>query len=120
VYRRETKICCDICHAEITFDFYDMCNYPDLDLLCENAGWIHAHIPNPTTISKSAASHVSHICPECIRRVGYIHAFGLTEIALKKFDPQTYNSTCELIWRMGDEYLSFGELVDLTHSKEED
>lgn len=103
MYRHGTKIICNVCQGELQIDPSDFCLKTDSSI-CEQHGWIG--IRN--------RDGINHICLGCIRTVGYAHAFGLAEAALKQFDPQTYGNA-ELVWRVGDERLPYAELVDLTH-----
>ncbi len=95
MYKCTLTICCDVCQSEIKV-------VPELPV--------------------DAVFNVygGHICYGCIRTVGYAHSFDLAEAALKQFDPQTYDNVdnnAELVWQVGDKYLSHSELVDLTHPK---
>lgn len=82
MYRHETKIRCDICQAEFQYLPSGCYAALTLDSRCEDNGWLSIGRPD---------CPVEHVCPECIRIVGYAHSFGLAEAVLKKFDPQTYS-----------------------------
>ena len=119
MYKHETRICCDICQAELTLmssEYYN--SGTNLDILCEQKGWACICVTDPISLPGPDKIYVKHICPECIRIVGYAHSYGLTEIALKKFDPQTYSRTNELTWRIGNSYFTYKELVFMTHEEE--
>jgi len=107
MYKRTKTLCCNACQSELEYSPYEYYySGTNLDVLCAQKGWICDRVSGGSM----------HICPECIRIVGYVHAFGLGEAALKQFDPQTYDDA-ELVWYADDEFLSQSELVELTHCK---
>ena len=106
MYKRTETICCDVCQTELEYLPSDCYSSFSLDYQCKKSGWVvNRHL-----------DHVEHICPKCIRIVGYTHSFGLAEAALKRFDPQTYGNA-KLAWCANETYLSHSELVKLTHPR---
>jgi len=110
MYRQVTRVRCDICQTEKTLAPSDYYRGADFDSQCKRDGWVVVH----------NGDYAGHVCPECRTRVGYAHGLELVKAILQRFDPQTYGEVDELVWRVDDKYLSYAELVNLTHPKEKD
>jgi len=112
MYKHSTKMICSICQAEQHLNTFD---YLADKRTCETFGWVG--------IARVHTNIIDHVCPSCIRVMGYAFAFNLAKVALQKFDPKTYGNVDDIAFLVGDpalsdDYFTYDSLVRLTHPED--